>query len=90
LEKLRIIYWNATLKQESQIINGSRTLRNLSYLAKNITYPLFQTYLTENIITYIIGTRPTYSLVSEMLEKALERLPEEHQLLMHSLPKLPR
>ena len=36
------------------------------------------------IITYTIGSRPTYSLVSEMLEKALERLPKEHQLLMHS------
>jgi len=36
------------------------------------------------IITYTIGSRPTYSLVSEMLEKALERLPEEHKLLMHS------
>ncbi|MFJ7935968.1 IS3 family transposase [Sporosarcina sp. NPDC096371] len=36
------------------------------------------------IITYTIGSRPTYSLVSDMLEKALERLPEEHQLLMHS------
>jgi len=36
------------------------------------------------IITYTIGSRPTYSLVSEMLEQALERLPEKHQLLMHS------
>ena len=36
------------------------------------------------IITYTIGSRPTYSLVSEMLEKALERLPNEHKLLMHS------
>ena len=36
------------------------------------------------IITYTIGSRPTYSLVSEMLEKALEKLPEEHQLLVHS------
>ncbi|OIK11126.1 transposase, partial [Bacillus sp. MUM 116] len=36
------------------------------------------------IITYTIGSRPTYSLVSGMLEKALERLPENHQLLMHS------
>ncbi|MER1959115.1 MAG: IS3 family transposase [Solibacillus sp.] len=36
------------------------------------------------IITYTIGSRPTYTLVSEMLEKALEHLPEEHQLLMHS------
>ncbi|WP_249646178.1 IS3 family transposase, partial [Lysinibacillus sp. D3C2_S12] len=36
------------------------------------------------IITYTIGYRLTYSLVSEMLEKALEKLPEECQLLMHS------
>jgi putative transposase len=36
------------------------------------------------IITYTIGTRPTYSLVSKMLEQALEGLPEGHQLLMHS------
>jgi putative transposase len=36
------------------------------------------------IITYTIGSRPTFSLVSDMLEKALERLPEAHQLLMHS------
>ncbi|MDP5275218.1 IS3 family transposase [Chengkuizengella axinellae] len=36
------------------------------------------------IITYTIGFRPTYSLVSDMLEKAFERLPEDHQLLMHS------
>ncbi|MED3804193.1 IS3 family transposase, partial [Lysinibacillus xylanilyticus] len=36
------------------------------------------------IITYTIGSRPTYSLVSEMLEKALECLPEVHQLLIHS------
>jgi transposase InsO family protein len=36
------------------------------------------------IITYTIGSRPTYSLVSGMLEKAFERLPENNQLLMHS------
>lgn len=36
------------------------------------------------IITYTIDSRPTYSLVSTMLDKALERLPEDHQLLMHS------
>ncbi len=36
------------------------------------------------IITYTIGSRPTYSLVSEMLEKALEKLPEGHKLMMHS------
>ncbi|MFL0584391.1 IS3 family transposase [Solibacillus silvestris] len=36
------------------------------------------------IITYTIGSRPTFSLVSDMLEKALERLPEDHKLLIHS------
>jgi putative transposase len=36
------------------------------------------------IITYTIDSRPTYSLVSKMLEKALVRLPEEHRLLLHS------
>lgn len=36
------------------------------------------------IITYTIGSRPTYSLVSEMLDQAFERLAEDHQLLMHS------
>ncbi len=36
------------------------------------------------IITYTIASRPTYSLVSDMLKEALERLPEDHQLLMHS------
>lgn len=36
------------------------------------------------IITYTIGSRPTYSLVSSMLDNAIERLPAEHQLLLHS------
>ncbi|ENB9405695.1 IS3 family transposase, partial [Bacillus cereus] len=45
--------------------------------------PVLDLYNGE-IITYTIGSRPTYSLVSEMLETALERLPESHQLLMHS------
>jgi putative transposase len=36
------------------------------------------------IITYTIGSRPTNSLVLDMLEKAMERLPVDHQLLMHS------
>ena len=36
------------------------------------------------IITYKISSRPTYSLVSEMLDQAFERLPEDHQLLLHS------
>jgi putative transposase len=30
------------------------------------------------------GSRPTYSLVSEMLEKSFERLAEEDELLIHS------
>ncbi|ARK28478.1 Integrase core domain protein [Halalkalibacter krulwichiae] len=38
----------------------------------------------EEIITYSIGLRPTFSLVSDMLENALEGLPEEHNLLIHS------
>ena len=36
------------------------------------------------IITYTIGSRPTYSLVSTMLDKAFERLTEEDKLLIHS------
>ena len=36
------------------------------------------------IITYTIGSRPTYSLVSTMLDKALECLPDEDTLLIHS------
>ncbi|MDQ0273450.1 transposase InsO family protein [Cytobacillus purgationiresistens] len=37
------------------------------------------------IITYTLASRPTYSLVSEMLEKAFERLPKGHPtLMMHS------
>lgn len=36
------------------------------------------------IMTYTLGLRPVYSLVSTMLEQALERLPEQHQLIMHS------
>jgi len=40
--------------------------------------------LNGEIITYTIGSRPTYSLVSEMLEKAFEHLSDEDELLMHS------
>ncbi|KIL38129.1 hypothetical protein SD70_28455 [Gordoniibacillus kamchatkensis] len=36
------------------------------------------------IITYTIGSRPTYSLVSDMLKQAFERLSEEDVLLLHS------
>lgn len=45
--------------------------------------PVLDLYNRE-IITYTIGSRPTYSLVSDMLEQAFERLPENHLLLMHS------
>ncbi|MCI0768536.1 IS3 family transposase, partial [Bacillus sp. TL12] len=36
------------------------------------------------IITYTIGSRPTYSLVSTMLDQSFERLTEEDTLLIHS------
>lgn len=36
------------------------------------------------IITYTIGSRPTYSLVSTMLDQAFERLTDEDTLLIHS------
>ncbi len=36
------------------------------------------------IITYTIGSRPTYSLVSRMLDQAFERLTDEDTLLIHS------
>jgi putative transposase len=36
------------------------------------------------IITYTIGSRPTYSLVSTMLEQAFEQLTDENNLMIHS------
>ncbi|OUB41281.1 transposase [Bacillus thuringiensis serovar argentinensis] len=45
--------------------------------------PVLDLYNGE-IITYTIGSRPTYSLVSKMLENTLEHLPENHQILMDS------
>jgi putative transposase len=36
------------------------------------------------IITYTIGSRPVYSLVSRMLDKAFEHLNDEDTLLIHS------
>ncbi|WP_188457025.1 IS3 family transposase, partial [Virgibacillus oceani] len=36
------------------------------------------------IITYTIGSRPTYSLVSDMLEKSFERLTDQNELILHS------
>lgn len=45
--------------------------------------PILDLYNSE-IITYTIGSRPTYSLVSEMLEKSFKRLTDEDRLLIHS------
>jgi len=36
------------------------------------------------IITYTLGSRPTYSLVSTMLDQAFERLTDQDTLLIHS------
>lgn len=36
------------------------------------------------IIAYTMGSRPTYSLVSKMLEKSFRRLTKEDELLIHS------
>lgn len=36
------------------------------------------------IITYTIGSRPTYSLVLTMLDQAFERLTDDDTLLIHS------
>lgn len=36
------------------------------------------------IIAYTIGSKPTYSLVSKMLEKSFQRLTKEDELLIHS------
>ena len=36
------------------------------------------------IISYTIGSRPTYSLVAEMLENAFERLTPKDELILHS------
>jgi putative transposase len=45
--------------------------------------PILDLYNGE-IITYTIGSRPSYSLVSEMLEKSFERLTAEDELILHS------
>ncbi len=36
------------------------------------------------IIAYTIGSKPTYSLVSKMLEQSFQRLTKEDELLIHS------
>lgn len=45
--------------------------------------PVLDLYNGE-IIAYNIKSRPVYELVSEMLDLALERLPETHSLILHS------
>ena len=45
--------------------------------------PILDLYNGE-IITYTIGSRPTYSLVSDMLDKSLERISKDDKLIIHS------
>ena len=45
--------------------------------------PMLDLYNGE-IITYTIGSRPVYSLVSTMLDQAFERLTDKDELLIHS------
>lgn len=45
--------------------------------------PILDLYNGE-IITYTLGSRPTYSLVSQMLEKSFERLKDTDKLILHS------
>jgi transposase InsO family protein len=45
--------------------------------------PILDLFNSE-IITYTIGSRPTYSLVSTMLDQAFEHLTDEDTLLLHS------
>jgi putative transposase len=45
--------------------------------------PMLDLYNGE-ILTYTIGSRPTYSLVSSMLNKALRKMRKEDTLLIHS------
>jgi len=45
--------------------------------------PILDLYNGE-IITYTIGSRPTYSLVSDMLEKSFEQLTKDDKLIIHS------
>jgi putative transposase len=53
------------------------------YGEKLYVSPVLDLYNGE-IITYTIGSRPTYSLVSDMLEQAFERLSTKDELLIHS------
>lgn len=36
------------------------------------------------IVSYTIAPRPRFSLVINMLDKAIEKLPEQHELILHS------
>lgn len=45
--------------------------------------PVLDLYNRE-IISYALHSRPTYSLVDTMLYQALDRLEEDHELLIHS------
>lgn len=45
--------------------------------------PIMDLYNRE-IVSYTISSRPTFSMVTEMLEEALNKLPEQHNLVLHS------
>ncbi|MDF9761918.1 transposase InsO family protein [Peribacillus simplex] len=52
-------------------------------MEKSYIYPILDLFNGE-IITYTIGSRPTYSLISTMLDQAFERLTDDDTLLIHS------
>ena len=64
--------------------NGLRILRSLNYLERKLYLSPILDLFNGEIITYTIGSRPTYSLVSTMLDQAFERLTDEDKLLIHS------
>ncbi len=53
-------------------------------MERNYIYPRFLHLINGEIITYTIGSRPTYALVSTMLDQGFERLTGEETLLIHS------
>nr|WP_246073083.1 IS3 family transposase [Paenibacillus dokdonensis] len=45
--------------------------------------PIMDLYNRE-IVTYTISSRPTFSMVTEMLQDSFKKLPEQHKLIVHS------
>ena len=71
-------------KAEAPNEKWATDITELKLFGKKLYLSAVLDFFNGEIITYTIGSRPTFSLVSTMLEKALECLPEDHQLLMHS------